>query len=336
MASSSAIQTILTISQDYSIVTTSIIFIFGFIGNLINIIMFTKYKAFRNNQCIFYLTVESIANIGSLILYFVLGISAFLYGFDLSQYSSIWCKLRTIIGQTLLLIVLSSVCFAAFDQYLSTNYSLYLRQQSTMSLARRLVITAISFSLFHSILFGVFFYAKPRGGCIAYYTVFIQYYSYFFYPFLCGFIPILISGSIGLLAYRNVRRIVRRHLPIVQRRLDQQLTKFVLIRVSFLIILLIPVVTYRIYAMNINIDPNNSMRLAIEKLIFTIINSIFDLNYAVNFYIFSVSSSRYRRQVKYILIKKCWYQLKRRFYFNRNQIEPSMALPIPSIELLNE
>ncbi len=283
MSSSSTIQQILAISQDYTISTNVIIVIIGFIGNLLNILVFTKLKLFRNNQCIFYLTVESIVDMGAVMFTFVLRFFMFLYGSDLAQYSSVWCKLRTIMLQTLLLLSFFAVCFAAIDQFLSTSYSVYLRQISTMNLARRLVIVSLCFSLGHSIGFGIFFNAIPSVDCVISYPILLNYYSYFFYPILCGLLPILISGSISILSYRNVRRIIRRQLPIVRRRLDHQLTKLVLTRVIFLIIFVAPVVIYRIYAINTIINPTDSLRIAIERLILAFISTMFSLNYAVKF-----------------------------------------------------
>ncbi len=97
------------------------------------------------------------------------------------------------------------------------------------------------------------------------------------------FLPIFIAGLFSLLSYRNVRRITRRQLPIVHRRLDRQLTKFVLTHVGFLIILLTSVVIYRIYEINIYVNPTDYFRLAIEGLILATVGSIFNLNYAVKF-----------------------------------------------------
>jgi len=288
MASLSTIQRIWTIAQNYTISTSFITFILGFIGNLLNILTFTKLKIFRNNQCIFYLIVESIVDISAVIFYFIIRFLAFLYGTDLTPYSSVWCKIKTIIGQTILLFQLCVVCCSAIDQYLSTSYSVYLRQKSTLTLARRLIIISLCFSLGHSIVLGVYFYARPPVDCVLSHSILTGYYSYFFYPILCGILPILIAGSASILAYRNVRRITRRQLPIVRRRLDRQLTAFVLIRVAFLIIFLTPFVLYRAYAINTNVSPTDFMQLAIEGLILAIIGSIFNLNYAVKFCFFYV------------------------------------------------
>ncbi|CAF0921693.1 unnamed protein product [Adineta steineri] len=56
---------------------------------------------------------------------------------------------------------------------------------------------------------------QPSFGCIILNENFIEYASYFFYPVLAGLFPILIASSLSLLAYRNVRRIIRRQIPIV-------------------------------------------------------------------------------------------------------------------------
>jgi hypothetical protein len=280
MSSSS---TISMFTQQYSISTIIIIVIMRLIGNSLIILVFTKVKIFQNNVCVFHLMVESTVDIALLIYNFILRLLTFLYGFDIWYYSPIWCKLRIIIGQTFVLVLFSTICFTAFDQFLSTSSSVYLRQRSTVKLARYLVITAICFSLCHSIAFGIFFDAIPPADCAASYPILIRYYSYFFYPILTGLLPIMASGCFSILAYRNVRHIIRLQTPIVRRRLDRQLTKLVLLRVSFLVILNTPFVIYRIYSINIIINPTDSMRIAIERLVQAIFSSILYLNYAVKF-----------------------------------------------------
>jgi hypothetical protein len=150
------------------------------------------------------------------------------------------------------------------------------------------VIISVCFSLSHSIGFGIFFYAKPPIDCVLSSPILIHYYSYVFYPIISGFLPILISGSFSILAYRNVRRIIRRQLPIFRRRLDQQLTKFVLTRVIFVILLVTPFVLYRAYIINTNISAKDSLGLAIENLLLAIIGSILNLIFAVKFLFFDV------------------------------------------------
>jgi hypothetical protein len=42
----------------------------------------------------------------------------------------------------------------------------------------------------------------------------------------------------------------------------------------------------------------------------------------MNFYVFAITSSRYRRQVKYFFIKKCWKSLKQLSHIYRNTVDP--------------
>jgi hypothetical protein len=135
VASSSTVDIIMTITQQYNISTIIIIVIMGLIGNSLNILVFTRLKIFQKNQCTFYLIGESIVDINLLIYNFLIRFLVFLYGLNIWSYSSIWCKLRIIIGQTFVLVLFSIVCFAAFDQCLSASYSYYVRQRSTMKLA---------------------------------------------------------------------------------------------------------------------------------------------------------------------------------------------------------
>ncbi|CAF1321764.1 unnamed protein product [Rotaria sordida] len=45
---------------------------------------------------------------------------------------------------------------------------------------------------------------------------------------------------------------------------------------------------------------------AILQLFTAITISLFDLNYAGSFYLFLITSTRFRRQVKCVFINKCW------------------------------
>lgn len=284
MASLLAAQKILIITREYTFSIGFLTFALGLMGNLLNILMFLNHRAFRLNKCIFYLTAESVVDVVAVLFNVTLQILTMLYGSDLSPFVSIWCKFRAMILQALALSVLCIICLAAIDQYLSTSYSPYLRQMSSLTMARRLVIASLCFSLGHSFAFGAFFDSKPPVDCVASNPIVIKYYSYFFYPILGGLLPISVSSLASIFAYRNVRRITRRQLPIVRRRLDHQLTKFVFMRVIFLIICLAPLVTHRIYAFNVVIPPTDFLRVAIERLVFAVVLSMYGFIYAVTTY----------------------------------------------------
>ena len=273
--------TLAIVTERYILFSTIIIVAMGLVGNTLILSVFKKLKIFRTKPSVFYLTTEAIVDILLLIYNFTLRLLTVRYGFDIWYASPVWCKLRIIIGQTLVLTLLSIICYTALDQFLTTSYSVYLRNRSSVKLAQYLIFIGMCLSLLHSVAFGVFFDAKRPSDCAAAYPVLTRYYSYFFYPILTGLIPIAIAGCFSIFAYRNVRRITRRQIPLLRRRLDRQLTQLVLLRVSLLVIFNTPFVIYRVYSINISINPADSMRIAVERFVQAISNSVLYLNYTV-------------------------------------------------------
>ncbi|CAF1316942.1 unnamed protein product [Rotaria sordida] len=303
MDSSTAID-ILRISQKYTLYISYIILIIGIIGNFLNIFVFTNFKAFRNNQ----LTPNGI-DPGNSILF--------------------WCKFRATMIPLCTIISFSTICFSACDQYLSTNLPFNIRKLSTIKLAQILIFTAIIITILHAIPFSIFLEIRT-SLCAVFNPIMSQYLSFFYYPILSGLLPIFIASLFSILAYRNVRRIVRRQIPIVRRRLDRQLTAMVLVRVITFVILTLPYAIQRMYTYITKINQSNLFLFAINTLIGGIMGSFFNLNYAISFYIFMASSSRFRRQVKHVLLKNCWRRLKQWFSCNENQIHPN--IPTQSID----
>ncbi|CAF0987835.1 unnamed protein product [Adineta steineri] len=231
MSSSSVSDEILKFATQYSLYTGCIMFSFGVIGNVLNLLVFTQLKLFRTNRCAFYITVESISNFIYQLLSITLTILTAIYGDDATGRFLIWCKLS-------------------------------------------------------------------------------------------GFLPVVIASLFSILAYHNVRHIVRRQLPIVRRKLDKQITAMVLMRVIAFVCLSSPYNAYRIYSINFPTSRSMPMAYAIIRLIQAILLSIFITNYTINFYIFILFSSRFRRQVKLVLVKKCWERWKYWCCRINNQIEP--------------
>jgi len=189
-------------------------------------------------------------------------------------------------SQLTAIVTFSMICFAAGDQFFSTTYYFNLRQICTSKLSQYLVFISISFGFFHSFLFIMFMNIQPLVGCIIYNEIWLRYATIFFYPVLMGFLPIVIASMFSLLAFRNVRRIIRRQIPIERRRFDQQITAMVLVHVVSFVIFTIPYDSYRTYAINNRVDQTNLFAYAIVTLIEALIGSIVNLNFAVNVFFF--------------------------------------------------
>ncbi|CAF3864178.1 unnamed protein product [Adineta steineri] len=145
-----------------------------------------------------------------------------------------------------------------------------------------------------------------------------------------------ITFSFGVIAYHNVRHIVRRQLPVVRRKLDKQITAMVLMRVIAYVCLVSPYNIYRIYAVNFPTSRSVPMAYAVGRLIQSILLSINNINFVINFYLFIIFSSRFRRQVKLVLVKKCWQRWKYWCCHINNRIEPDNNIEAHNSQMESE
>lgn len=279
--SSSTAEPIILVSQQYTIYVSFIILFSGVFGHMCNIFVLTHLKIFRDNPSAFYLIAESIVNLFQMLVPFTTRIAINGFAYDLTQTSLVWCKLRQMLTQSSTLISLSIVCFDAIDQYLSTNYRPYLRQMSTISLAEVLIITATIIWILHGLPAGVYFEIQSTSGCNMYNQGFINYVTYVYYLILTGTLPIGISTVFSVLAYRNVRRIIRRQIAVRRRKLDKQLTAMIIVRVGFLVATTTSYFLQRIYTLSVVISKTDLIHKAVVQLIGAITISFFYLNYSV-------------------------------------------------------
>ncbi|CAF1280090.1 unnamed protein product [Adineta steineri] len=197
-------------------------------------------------------------------------------------------------------------CCTAADEYFSTNYLYNIRYICTLKLSRYLAFVFICIWITHSIIQTFFYNIVPSLGCAIANDIYLRYATYFTYPVLTGLLPIVISLLFSLFAYQNVRRIVRRQIPVARRRLDRQITAMCFIRVIAFVCLAAPYCCYRMYAVNNPVSRSEPLEFAIRQLVQVIFASLASLNFGISFYLFIISSSRFRHQVKFVLVKKCW------------------------------
>ena len=276
-------QTILNFSDQVVIISNAIILTMGVIGNMLNVLIFTGLKMFRGNQSVFYIVFASFIDCSVLFIAYLPRIQYRAFDYDLARISIVWCKARSMILHMSLMISLTTVCFSSIDQYLSTNHRYDLRQISTLKLAQRLILINICFWMMGNIPFAVFVQIEPSMGCVIINKSFQFYYFYVYLLVLNGFLPLITTAVFSAMSYQNVRRIIRRQIPIVRRRLDQQLTAMVLARVLFLLVASVPFGLQLLYSANASKDMNNSVRIAIDQLIIDITSTLFYLNYAVSY-----------------------------------------------------
>ena len=132
------------------------LFLFGVIGNFLNIFIFIAVRAYRNNPCTLYLLAACVAGTMQLLGAIISRIIIMGFGYNLTRTSLIWCKYRQFIVATYVPMQLTYECWAIVDQFLATSRSARLRQLSNIKRTRGItVLTAIAWHL-HSVPFLIF------------------------------------------------------------------------------------------------------------------------------------------------------------------------------------
>jgi hypothetical protein len=137
------------------------LFIFGVIGNILNIAIFVTVHTYRDTPCTFYLMASSVAGTMQLLGAIISRIVIMGFGYDHTGTSLIWCKCRQFIIATYVPLQLTYEAWAIIDQFLVTSRSARLRQFSSIRLTHWSVgITALVWHL-HSVPF--LFYNEIRS-----------------------------------------------------------------------------------------------------------------------------------------------------------------------------
>jgi hypothetical protein len=265
-----------------------ILIITGVFGNITDILVFTQLRLFRKNPSAFFLIV--ISTVECIVLLFASSnrVVTITIGYDPTSTSLAWCKIRAYILQYGGTVLSTTICFAAIDQYLSTSFNIQVRQISTFKLAQHLVGILIVLATPYSIPALVYQDIRSYLGCTTYDSSYNYFYSVVHLCIVIGVLPIVVSSLFSILAFQNVRRIVRRQIPVVRRRLDRQLTAMILVRVALFVITTLPYVIFRTYEINDPVDVTDNYAFALDVLIRTVVSLFYNVNYSVFDFLFFI------------------------------------------------
>ena len=219
--------------------------IVGCVGGLLNVVVFVSLKTFRKSACGYYLTLMSIVNVGQLLIDLLNYILKNGYSLDSTLSSRFLRKLSYYLSQWCALVSLTCLCLSTIDQYLKTHIRQRYQQLSSIEMSFRLSLIGIIVWLIHGIVFLIYFdhhlsSQSQQIRCMIINRTFQEYYLYFYTVMLTGYLPVILTIVFGCLAYRNVRQISYRTIPMVRQQLDKQLTTMVLLLDVFNVITLLP------------------------------------------------------------------------------------------------
>ena len=309
--------------------------VFGVIGGILNVIIFTTLNTFRETTCGFYLTTLSLINTAQLLPVFFVRVLSDGLGTGIRNISWV-CSFHSYVATWCILSSTATICLAVIDQYISM--SVY-RHYSTKRLARRTLLVTFVISSLYCICFAIY-WSAPFGICTTINSSFTTYVSRFHSPILRGFLPVTTMITFALLAFYNARTLNRRQINIVRLSRDRQLTAMTLCHVVSVVITTLPYIIFYIYTLSQTTqDPE---RIARNNLISTVTVFIYYLSAAVSiqvsskkrkyysflkyqgsFYIYCCVSERFRKQLLFVLMKVCVHELRQEVNNrNNNQIVP--------------
>jgi hypothetical protein len=287
-----------------------IIFIFGIMDFIFNLIIFTRQTFFRQS-CFLYLIATAINNL----VMFLIGLLTRILdnGFQVNLFggnSNIYCQIRTYLVYTLFAISSWFFVFASLDRFYSTNKSALKRRRfCSKQMALKLIcLTIIICILIHIHIIIYYEYISELNPFDQWsltcttnnfiYTIFFSLFMLIFYSLL----PLILMGIIGLLTLYNIRKSRQRIQPVMNntfaRRDRNQLIKTLSIQIIILIIFATPHSCYWIYVAFTSSQHSiktNYIR-AYERFALNIVRILLYVNYGSSFYVQIIVSKRFRQE----------------------------------------
>ncbi|CAF1276759.1 unnamed protein product [Adineta steineri] len=314
------------------IITMGIImYVFGLIGNALNICVFTiwcrSHKQGNENNgnnrpsnSSLYLLTSSYANF-ILIIYPLL--TRIVYdGFQYPKTPNnviFTCKLRYYVLHTSDLISLTCICMATLDRYLISSRQARLRQLSTTPYRTKQIILLIIFIIgLHNISVGYYYEISDFDDCIISSERYLYYYLCIIQIFFHAVFPICFLSVFGTLTYKQLKLSSRTTIQL-NFHMDKQLSRMLLLLCISILISSIPYCMGYTYLIAFNYI--NTKLLSYNLIIYFIAAVSFFANAVSSFYIFFISTPNFRRQVKKIL------QCNSIFFEKNNQINVITITP---------
>ncbi|CAF0866349.1 unnamed protein product [Adineta steineri] len=280
---------------------------FGTVGNLLNILVFIRWKSLRQMSNSVFLLASFI---GSLVQLWTVRFSLAvlnLTGIDLLKNSLFYCEIRWLFGRMSSSITMTSICLASIDRFLVTSRNVRYRYAFNMKRVRLMVIILTLIFLF-PLIPDIVYYWTPNctspGAPYGY-----RQYTTYFNTILTNFIPVPVLVLFGILTWRNLHatRLVQNN------RLEMQVNRMILAELIMVCFTSIPNIITTIYSLATITMVKSQLRTAQDNLWLNIFAILTISTYCGSFYVYCAVSSSYRKKIQTIL-----------YWKPENRIEPQV------------
>jgi len=286
--------------------------VLGTIGNLLNIIIFTR-RSLRNSSCSIYFIASSINNLFVIYTGIITRYLSLFSDNDIANNSSVLCKLKYYIIYTALSLVLWLTVLASIDRFLCSSRKVSYRRLSRNTIARRTLIgTFLLIFVIH--IHMLIYYDVSEGYCNIFLTEYQTFFDMFFFVISC-ILPIILMTIFGLLMINNIRQSRNRvHPQQSNQRLksnDRQMVLMLAIQILLTALFSVPYSIINVYyTIRYNILQYEIPLYDFVILLFTnnIAGILYFSNPIIGFYIYTLCGKRFRLELKQLICST--YQCK--------------------------
>ncbi|CAF1496553.1 unnamed protein product [Adineta steineri] len=303
-SSSNLINTLETIQNQIIRYVYPLWLIFGTIGCLFNLVVFSRPKLRTTSCCVYFFAASAIH-----LLTFSIGLGPVLYSLnnpDPQIQILSFCKIRGYLFQLSIILSRWFVAFACIDRFASTSAKVQLRNFAKTRIAYRIIIIIIIFWSLICIHRLIFYEIKgnlcgiiSNTGAALYHTAYVIFAVGIFPSVTMIICAWLIRKN---LIYQRSRR-AQFSLTIIQRHsLNQQVLNILFMQIICYIVFTLPQMGNLIFSTISTTIPNRSdQHLAIEKFVLFIGEFMLYLFGVTSFYLYTLTSRTFRLEfIKFI------------------------------------
>jgi hypothetical protein len=299
------------------------IFIFGMIGNFLNVLVLSQRTLRKNPSAVFFLA-SSVAGI-IVILSGLLSRLMSGYGLDLTLTNDWICKIRNVVLYSSRTVLLWMIVLATVDRWLSSSVAANLRSLSNLKNARRSMVVVLIYTCLINAPILYCYDADLTGvlrGCYGA-TLTCRLTTDLIYSFGTTLLPLLLMTIFGLLTIRNVHHLQNRvrtvtgletsvevrNAPTItsgqtqSKKTDRQLLKMLLVQVMLLFLFSCPHATEKVYTSFAPTPPSESLQNAVQNLIFNVFTLLTFIGSGMPFYIYTLTGGSVFRNALIHLVK---------------------------------
>ncbi|CAF3093481.1 unnamed protein product [Rotaria sp. Silwood2] len=274
--------------------------IFGLIGHILDIIIFTRPKLISNSCCNYFLTSSCVSIIQILFGQLFRLLKG---GYHIPITVLWWCRVRIFVLYSTYLASTTLITLASADRFASSCSQVKYRRWANVKVARRLIpIVLISSGFCRSHMLAFFVIDKnEEDECWA--PKDTNYRLSFDIVFLIvhGIIFPVLMGIFGFLTVYNIRR-GRRYdqqhgVSSLRRHRIQGFQRMTLVQTTCIIALTLPFAVHKLHRTITHSHLKTPEKLAWERLSMSIVRLLWFFHDSGAFYIYSLSSVKFRHEL---------------------------------------